>query len=117
MVEGVLAERLNNIASDLLILSDLESGKTPVAVERISARAAIETAVRAAEGEASRPRVGLVCGKVEDAEVAGERTYERDSGGGEPVGERVEVHPSASLLLVPWQEKGCCSALPGEEQA
>ncbi|HEX5483510.1 MAG TPA: ATP-binding protein [Terriglobia bacterium] len=65
------AVRLNNIASDLLVLSELESGRNQPEPQRISVRAAVEGALRAVEAAAERANVRLVIGKIDDAEVAG----------------------------------------------
>ena len=65
--------RLNNIASDLLVLSDLESGRPAPEPERISLRPAIESALRTVESEAIVRGVKLGCGHMEDAEVMGDR--------------------------------------------
>jgi two-component system, OmpR family, phosphate regulon sensor histidine kinase PhoR len=67
------AIRLNNIASDLLILSDLDSGKRQPEPERISVRAAIETAVHTVEPEAQLRNVRLLPGKLESPCVWGTR--------------------------------------------
>ncbi len=69
------AIRLNNIASDLLTLSELESGKPAGEPERISIRAAIEAALCTVEPEARLRGVSLVKGPLEDAEVLGSRTH------------------------------------------
>jgi two-component system phosphate regulon sensor histidine kinase PhoR len=65
--------RLNNIASDLLVLSDLESGRPAPEPERVSLRTAIETAMRTVESEAIVGGVRLVWGKIEDIGVMGYR--------------------------------------------
>ena len=65
--------RLNNIASDLLVLSDLESGRPAPEPERLALRPAIEAALRTVESEAIVRGVKLGCGKIEDAEVMGYR--------------------------------------------
>ena len=65
--------RLNSIASDLLALSELESGKGGAEQARVSVRAAIEAALRAVEAEALSRRVKLIRGRVEEVEVFGER--------------------------------------------
>ena len=67
------AIRLNSIASDLLALSELESGKASAEQARVSVRAAIEAALRTVEAEARSRRVKLICGRVEDAAVLGDR--------------------------------------------
>ncbi len=69
------AIRLNNIASDLLTLSDLESGKPAGQPERVSVRAAIEAALRTVEAEARLRDVNLVKGLLDDAEVLGNRLH------------------------------------------
>jgi two-component system, OmpR family, phosphate regulon sensor histidine kinase PhoR len=65
--------RLNNIASDLLTLSDLESGKQRPEPEPVSVRAAIESARRTVESEARLRGVSVACGRVEDAQVLADR--------------------------------------------
>jgi two-component system phosphate regulon sensor histidine kinase PhoR len=65
--------RLNNISADLLVLSELESGKPPAAPERLSVRAAIEAALRTVEAEARVRGVQLHCGSLDDAHVLGDR--------------------------------------------
>ncbi len=69
------AERLSSIASDLLALSNLESGKAPAAGEPVSVGAAIETAMRTVETEARQRGVSLIRGKLEEAEVRVERIH------------------------------------------
>jgi two-component system phosphate regulon sensor histidine kinase PhoR len=69
------AARLNAITSDLLTLSNLESGKSPAAAEPVSVRAAVESALRAVEAEARERAVSLVCERLEEAEVLGERLH------------------------------------------
>lgn len=65
------AGRLNSISSDLLTLSDLESGIIPGQPERISIREVLETAIRTVEAEAATVRVRLETGVVEDVFVIG----------------------------------------------
>jgi two-component system phosphate regulon sensor histidine kinase PhoR len=67
------AIRLNNIASDLLTLSELESGAPAVQPERISIRAALEVALRTVESEARLRAVALRCEQLEDAQVMGSK--------------------------------------------
>jgi len=67
------AIRLNNIASDLLTLSELESGRAPAELGRLSVLAALETAMRTVEPEAGMRQVHLGWGMVEDVEVMGNR--------------------------------------------
>ena len=65
--------RLNSIASDLLALSELESGKTRAEQTPVSVRASIEAALRTVEAEARSRRVKVICGRVEDVAVVGDR--------------------------------------------
>jgi two-component system, OmpR family, phosphate regulon sensor histidine kinase PhoR len=67
------AIRLSNIASDLLVLSELESGKPPAEPERVSIRAAVLSALRTVESEARVREVTLVPGRLDDAEVKGDK--------------------------------------------
>jgi len=63
--------RLNNIASDLLVLSELESSGPGADPERVAIRAALEAALRTVEAEARLRGVRLVTGVMEDAEILG----------------------------------------------
>jgi two-component system phosphate regulon sensor histidine kinase PhoR len=65
------AIRLNNIATDLLTLSDLESGRTDAEPGPISVEEAVNTALLTVETEASLRGVKLIRGVVEDAQVTG----------------------------------------------
>ncbi len=67
------AIRLNNIASDLLALSELESGKAQAEPGRLSVLATIQAAARTVESEAELRGVHLHFGPVEDVEVLGNR--------------------------------------------
>jgi two-component system phosphate regulon sensor histidine kinase PhoR len=67
------AIRLNSIASDLLALSELESGKATPEQAPVSVQAAVEAALRSVEAEARSRRVKLIRGRVEDVAVLGER--------------------------------------------
>ena len=67
------AIRLNNIASDLLALSELESGRAPLAPGRLSVLGTLEAAMRTVESEAAIRKVQLGWGTVEDLEVMGNR--------------------------------------------
>ena len=64
------ARQLNNIVTDLLILSSLESGKAP-AVEPVSLRESIESALRTVDPVARARGVRLTCGVFEDVSVLG----------------------------------------------
>jgi two-component system, OmpR family, phosphate regulon sensor histidine kinase PhoR len=65
------AIRLNNIASDLLTLSDLESGRRDVEPGPISVEEAVNTALLTVEAEARVRGVNLVRGPVRDAIITG----------------------------------------------
>ncbi len=65
------AIRLNNIASDLLTLSDLESGRRDSAPGPISVEDAINTAFQTVETEARIRGVNLVRGAVNDNLITG----------------------------------------------
>jgi two-component system phosphate regulon sensor histidine kinase PhoR len=67
------ATRLNNIASDLLTLSELESGKAVAEPVRVSVPGALEAALRTVAAEANVRGVRLLCGKLEDTHVMGDR--------------------------------------------
>lgn len=67
------AVRLANIAQDLLILSELESGKDPPEPESISIRAVVDAALTTVASEARMRDVNLVRGEVEDLFVKGNR--------------------------------------------
>ncbi len=65
------AIRLNNIASDLLTLSDLESGRRDAEPGPISVEEAVNTALLTVEPEARIRGVNLVRGSVRDALITG----------------------------------------------
>ncbi len=65
------AIRLNNIASDLLTLSDLESGRKEAGPGPVSVVDAIDTAVLTVGPEATMRGVKLIRGSVPDAQVSG----------------------------------------------
>jgi two-component system phosphate regulon sensor histidine kinase PhoR len=68
------AARLNNIAADLLVLSELESGKPEAGEkERLSVRGVLDSALHTVESEARVRDVRLVCAHVEDACVLGSK--------------------------------------------
>jgi two-component system phosphate regulon sensor histidine kinase PhoR len=67
------AIRLNNIASDLLVLSEMESGQTEAPPEPVAVGAAVDAAVRTVESEARVRGVTLRTGPVEAADVMGHR--------------------------------------------
>ena len=69
------AIRLNSIASDLLALSELESGKPTAEQARVSVLAAMEAALRTVEAEARGRGVKLIHGHVEEVTVLGERVH------------------------------------------
>ncbi len=68
------ASRLNNIASDLLVLSELESGKPEAAEpEPLRVRAVLESALRTVESAARVAGIRLDCTKVDDVCVVGSK--------------------------------------------
>ena len=72
-VEVILANsvRLNNIASDLLALSEMEAGKQVTAPSRVSVRSALESALMTVESEAKLREVNLVNGAMDEVDVLG----------------------------------------------
>ena len=66
------AARLNNISSDLLVLSELESGK-PAEKERLSVPSVLESALHTVQSEARVREVQIVCGHVEELCVVGSK--------------------------------------------
>jgi two-component system phosphate regulon sensor histidine kinase PhoR len=71
-VEVILAKarQLNSIATDLLILSSLESGKPPAA-EPVSLRESVESALRTVEPTARARGVSVSFGRMDDLSVLG----------------------------------------------
>ncbi|HEV3279161.1 MAG TPA: ATP-binding protein [Terriglobia bacterium] len=69
------AIRLGNITSDLLTLSELESGAASSPAERVSVQAAVDSSMRTVNTAARLARVRLVRGEVEEADVLGSRTH------------------------------------------
>ncbi len=67
------AIRLRNISADLLILSELESGRPPAEPERVAIRPALEAALRAVESEARLREVVVRRGEFEDVFVRGQK--------------------------------------------
>jgi two-component system phosphate regulon sensor histidine kinase PhoR len=67
------AIRLNSIASDLLVLSELEAGVNPGGPSRISVRNALEDALATVESEARTRGVKIVRGAMQDADVMGSK--------------------------------------------
>lgn len=72
-VEIILAQadRLTNIAADLLTLSALESSGAAAAPHPISILAAVESALRTVEPVAEARNVRIIPGKIEDVNVLG----------------------------------------------
>jgi len=66
------AARLNNIASDLLVLSELESGKS-AEKERLSVSSVLESALHTVESEARVREVQIVCSQVDEVCVVGSK--------------------------------------------
>jgi len=68
------AIRLNNIAQDLLTLSELESGEAPAQPEPVSVREALQAALRTVESEARLRQVKIFWEPVDEAFVLGDKT-------------------------------------------
>jgi two-component system phosphate regulon sensor histidine kinase PhoR len=66
------AVRLNSIAADLLVLSDLESGTEPEP-EVISVQGVLDAAVVTVQSEAKERDVNLICDSIENVYVSGSR--------------------------------------------
>jgi len=66
------ADRLTNIAADLLTLSELDSGSVAVQPHAVSVRAAFESAFRTVESAARLRQVRIVRGEIEDVQVIGQ---------------------------------------------
>lgn len=69
------AIRLGNITSDLLTLSELESGRAATPPERVSIEGAVDSSLRTVSSAARLAGVRLVRGRVEEADVLGSRTH------------------------------------------
>jgi two-component system, OmpR family, phosphate regulon sensor histidine kinase PhoR len=69
------AIRLGNITSDLLTLSELESGRVGTPPESISIQAAVDSCLRTVSSAARLAGIRLVRGTVEEADVLGNRTH------------------------------------------
>jgi two-component system phosphate regulon sensor histidine kinase PhoR len=67
------AIRLNNIASDLLVLSELESGQVAAAPEPVPIHAALEAAIKTLESEARVRGVSMHVGDLGAGHVLGHR--------------------------------------------
>jgi two-component system phosphate regulon sensor histidine kinase PhoR len=67
------ATRLDSIASDLLTLSELESGQSVTNLERVPVRDILESAIRTLEPVAHQYQVAFIKDKLEAAEVMGDR--------------------------------------------
>jgi two-component system, OmpR family, phosphate regulon sensor histidine kinase PhoR len=65
--------RLNNIASDLLVLSELDSGAAPGPPESVALRELVESALNTVQSEAALRRVHLKRGEFQECSVAGYR--------------------------------------------
>jgi two-component system phosphate regulon sensor histidine kinase PhoR len=67
------AIRLNSIASDLLVLSELEAGVNPGGPGRISVQVALEDALGTVEAEARTRGVSVIRGTIHDVAVMGSK--------------------------------------------
>ncbi|MFL6352986.1 MAG: ATP-binding protein [Bryobacteraceae bacterium] len=74
-VEIMLAQtiRLNNIASDLLVLSELDSGAAPGAPESVALREVVDSALNTVQSGAALRGVRLKRGEFQECSVAGYR--------------------------------------------
>ena len=87
------AIRLNNISSDLLVLSELESGKPPAEPEPVPIRAALESAIRTVESEARVRGVKPAGGRSRRSQGHGPPDSAR-AGFRQPARQRRQVQPS-----------------------
>jgi len=67
------AVRLSDIASDLLVVSELESGMEPTDADVILVRGVVESVLVMVEGEAHSREVNLIRENIENAQVSGSR--------------------------------------------
>ncbi|MGH9611684.1 MAG: sensor histidine kinase [Bryobacteraceae bacterium] len=67
------ATRLSNIASDLLILSELDGGRQPAEPARFPVQAVLDTAVRTVEGQARARNIDLAFEQMDSFEIFGHR--------------------------------------------
>lgn len=67
------AIRLNSIASDLLVLSELESGQPAPSSEEISVLEVVQAAMCSVGSEAKVRNVAIHCGDLSDCRIAGHR--------------------------------------------
>ena len=67
------AVRLNSIAADLLVLSELEAGRDPSEPDLISIQGVLDAALVTVESEARLRDVGLIREEIENAYVIGSR--------------------------------------------
>ena len=110
------AIRLGNITSDLLTLSELESGRAGPPPERVSVQAAVDSSLRTVSSAARLAGVRLTRGSVEEADVLGNRTHLEqvlvnllDNGVkfNRPEGEvRVETHRSNGRVTIVVEDTG-----------
>ena len=123
-VEVILAQagRLTNIASDLLTLSELERGRAAPA-QQVSVRAALESALRTVEANASGRGVRLIRGSIDDVRVMTQELrleqvfvnlLDNAVKFNRPRGEvRVEVHSSGDRASITIADTGI--GIPSEE--
>ena len=67
------AMRLNNITSDLLILSELDLRRLPARPETVSVASALESAIAAVDAEARVREVAIIVDRIDPAEILGHR--------------------------------------------
>jgi len=119
------AIRLGNITSDLLTLSELESGRAGAIPERISIEAVVDSSLRTVSSAALLAGVRLVRGPVDEADVLGNRTHLEqvtvnllDNGVkfNRPAGEvRIETHRAGDRVNIVVEDTGI--GIPSEHLA
>jgi two-component system, OmpR family, phosphate regulon sensor histidine kinase PhoR len=110
------AIRLGNITSDLLTLSELESGRAGSPPERVSVQVAVDSSLRTVSSAARLAGVRLTRGIVEEVDILGNRTHLEqvlvnllDNGVkfNRPEGEvRVETHRSNGRITIVVEDTG-----------
>lgn len=107
-VEIILSHsvRLANIASDLLVLSELDSNAAPaVNPERLSVLDVIQSAVHSVENSAVQRGVTLDQSKCNDCFVIGLR-FRLEAGDREPPGQRCQIQPGERESLYRVRNRG-----------
>ena len=66
------ADRLADLAADLLVLAEIEGEKTPPPAEKVAVVEVVENTLRTVEGEAEKREVRAYLGHAEEAHIAGQ---------------------------------------------